>query len=253
MLLDDKVYDQVDWLVLGGLLQRGKMDFEARKSILFEERLFSKLNELAIVNAITCKELTSQQRFELINDERIFTAIIGGRGGIHGSSINDILQSPDIPIIDKVRIARDERFQDHIDNRTLQLVMGNQDIPIETATEILFDKKMFYKLIGEWNDEYNHPEHFFGDKGPYRYDKYDYVQKLYARNPYIARTLSYELLKDDILDLGFDFIEKISKYTWVSQQLAGAFSNRRSPVYLINMIKTIENSHILQVWILLHL
>ena len=51
--------------------------------------------------------------------------------------------------------------------------MGNQDIPIETATEILFDKKMFYKLIGEWNDEYNHPEHFFGDKGPYRYDKYD--------------------------------------------------------------------------------
>ena len=71
MLLDDKVYDQVDWLVLGGLLQRGKMDFEARKSILFEERLFSKLNELAIVNAITCKELTSQQRFELINDERI--------------------------------------------------------------------------------------------------------------------------------------------------------------------------------------
>lgn len=242
LLLDDKVYDQVDWLVLGGLLQRGKMDFETRKSILFEERLFSKLNELAIVNAITCKDLTSQQRFELINDERIFTAIIDGRGGIHGSSINDILQSPDIPITDKVRIARDERFQDHIDNRTLQLVMGNQDIPMETATEILFDKKMFYKLIGEWNDEYNHPEHFFGDKGPYRYDKYDYVQKLYARNPYIARTLSYELLKDDILDLGFDFIEKISKYTWVSQQLAGAFSNRGSPVYLINMIKTIENS-----------
>lgn len=42
--------------------------------------------------------------------------------------------------------------------------MGNQDIPIETATEILFDKKMFYKLIGEWNDEYNHPEHFLGIK-----------------------------------------------------------------------------------------
>ena len=242
LLLDDKIYNQVDWLVLGLLLQQGKMDFETRKSILFDEKLFSKLNLFAIVDAITCKELTSKQRFELINDKRIFTAITNGYGEIHDSSIKMILESSDIPITDKVIIVRDERFQDYIDNRTLQLVIGNQNIPIETATEILFDKKMFYKLIGEWNDEYNHPEHFNGDKGPYRYDKYEYAQKLYARNPYIAKTLSYELLKDDILDLGFDFIEKISKYTWVSQQLADVFSDCDSHIYLINMIKTIENS-----------
>ena len=236
LLLDDKVYDKVDWMVLNNLLRDVKMDFESRKSILFEEKIFSKLNEIVIINVIARKDLTSQQRFELINNERIFATII------NNSLVNRILESIDIPIIDKVRIVRDERFKKYINRNNIQRVMNNQDIPIETATEILFDKEMFYKLIGEWNEEYNHPEHFFRNKGPYRYDKYDYAQKLYARNPYIARTLSYDLLEDDILDLGFDFIEKISKYTSLSHRLANAFSDLDSPIYLLNMIKTIENS-----------
>lgn len=40
LLLDDKVYDQVDWLVLGGLLQRGKMDFETRKAYYLKKGCF---------------------------------------------------------------------------------------------------------------------------------------------------------------------------------------------------------------------
>lgn len=240
ILLDDKIYHQIDWLTLSSLFKYGKMDFETIKSILFEEKLFSKLNHLVIVDVITLKSLTSQQRFELMNDERIFAVITGTYGGDRGSCINDILKSNDVPITDKIKIITDEKFQEYVYNDTLQFVMSNPGVPIEIATEILFDKKLFYRLIGEWNEEYNHPDNFYGDKGPYRYDKYDYVQKLYAKNPYIARTLSYELLKDDILDLGFDFIEKISKYLWTSTQLANAFSWGYS-VYLVNMIKTIEN------------
>lgn len=239
LLLDDKFYDQVDWVTLSGLLQYGKMDFETRKSIFFDEKLFSKLNEIAITNVILCEYLTSQQRFELINDERIVTAIVRGSG----NSINTILESRDIPIMDKVVIARDERFTKYVKDTALQDIMSDPDIPIEIATDILFDKKLFYRLIGEWNEEYNHPDDFFGDKGPYKYDKYEYVKRLYKRNPYIARTLSYGLLKDDILDLGFDFVEKMSKYSWISDFLVRAFSGWGSPTYLVNMLKTIENSY----------
>ena len=44
------------------------------------------------------------------------------------------------------------------------------------------------------------------------------------------------------MDLGFDFIEKISRYQQLSKSLAFAFSRYDSPIYLVNMIKTIENS-----------
>lgn len=242
ILLDDRVYNRVDEMALKRLLQFGEMNFETRKDILLNERLFSKLTELAIVNIITCKYLSSQQRLELISDERIFKVIVS-RGGIHGNRINTLLESEDIPLMEKVAILKDERFSKYISTAALQHIMNNSDMSIEMATAILFDKKLFYRLIGEWNEEYNHPDRFFGNKGPYRYDKYKYVQKLYERNPSVVRTLSYELLRDDILDLGFDFIEKISKYQFVSQSLAHAFSEKRSPVYLVNMIKAIENSY----------
>lgn len=233
LLLNDKIYNQIDYEDLFNLLQNGKMNFETRKSILFDEKLFSKFNCFPAAAAITSKYLTSQQRLELINDDRCFSEIT--------SQIDYIFKSYNIPITDKAMIVKDERFRGYINNRNLQYIMSNPDIPIETATELLFDKNLFYRLIGEWNEEYNHPDYFYGNKGPYKYDKYEYVQRLYARNPYIAKTLSYELLKDDILDLGFDFIEKMSKYPEISQDLANAFKYG-SPVYLVNMLKTINNS-----------
>ena len=239
LLLDDKVYDQMNTFDLSNILKHGVMDFETRKSILFDEKLFSKLIGSTIANIITCKYLTIDQRFELINDERIFKAIVGKDPKIH---IDFILDSFYVPIMDKVALVKDERFMKYVSDSVLERIISNPDLPIETATEFLFDKKIFYRLIGEWNEEYNHPDDFYGNKGPYKYDKYEYVQKLYEKNPYIARTLSYKLLKDDILDLGFNFIEKISKYKQVSESLASAFSDDVSQEYLLNMIKTVENS-----------
>lgn len=238
IILDDKVFEKIDWLQLQKILQHGKMDFETRKSILFDDKLFPKLNALAIANILTSKYINGEQRLELLSDSRIYNALISGSN----KQINTILESRDVPILDKVAIARDNRFIDQIDNRILQQVMRNPDLPIEVATDILFDKNLFYRLIGEWNEEYNHSKEFYGNKGPYKYDKYEFVKKLYEKNPYIARTLSYELLKDGILDLGFDFVEKMSRYTNVAQQLGYVYSNWGNPTYLENMIKAIENS-----------
>ena len=147
LLFDEEIYDQIDDLTLGKILQQSKMDFETRKSILFDEKLFSKLNEDIIAQIVTCKYLTSQQRFELINDERIFKALVGSNI-VTIYRVNSVLESPDVPIMDKVAIVRDERFMKYIDDDVLQQIMSNPDLPLETANEILFNKKIFYRLIG---------------------------------------------------------------------------------------------------------
>ncbi len=243
LLTDEKIYDRVNWLVLGYLFQHVNMDFESLKDLVFEERIFSKLAGRSIVRLLENKGLTSEQRFELINDDRLFRFVVGKTEDYPHPVVKNILESKEIPLLDKVTIARDERFMPYIDNETLRSIMINPDIPLEVATDIMFDKRIFYRLIGEWHEKYNNSGYVFGDKVPH-YDKYEYVKKLYERNPYLARTLSYELLKDGILDLGFDFVEKMSKYPYEAHKLSNAFDkfSGTSSMYLVNMIKTIERS-----------
>lgn len=237
LILDDRIYSRIAGGELGFLLNRGNFDFESKKNLLFDEKIFAKFNDYALENFMNCKNLTASQRMEILNDDRIYSLI---RANV--CVVDRIVKSSYIPILERISIARNEKFINYISNYAFSELMSNSDLPLETATEILFDKNIFYRLIGEWNDEYYHPNHFYGNKGPYRYDKYEYVKKLYEKNPSIARTLNYKLLKDDILDFGFDFIEKVSKYYDVSSKLAYAFSSGIDNVYIKNMIKTINNS-----------
>ena len=99
---------------------------------------------------------------------------------------------------------------------------------------LLFNKQLFYKLINEYYPEYN-PTGY--NKGPFKYDKYEYVKKLYEKNPNIAKTLCFRLLNDNILDLGFDLIERISKYYTLGSSIASLYTGLGEPVYFENILK----------------
>lgn len=248
LLLDEEICNQITGIQLSHLLSSRNIDFDTKKSMLLNENLFSKLSGFEMALALGNKCFNSKQRFELLNDERVYKKIVSENTVLN---INQglfqnygIISGNTIPILDQVAIVKNEKFRNYVNKEVIQDIMSNSDLDLEIANDILFDKHIFYRLIKEWNDEYNCPDDFYGYKGPYKYDKYEYVQKLSIKNPYIARTLVYDLLKDDILDLGFDFIEKISKYPYESQLLAGALTNSKvSPEYLRGMIKSVESLH----------
>lgn len=239
LLFDEKVFKKLDWLSLGSILKDVPMSFEERKSLLFDEKIYSKLNSSSIADILSSKLLKPEERRELLIDDRVVQLLIGNEVDPKGS-ISILLEAKELSLLEKVGIIRDEKFMHLVDDRKLLAILMNPELPVDLATEILFDKGLFYKIIGEYHEQYN-PDNTIINKGPYKYDKYEYVKKLYARNPYLAKTFSYELLNDNILDLGFDFIDKISKYPKTARSLADVY-NYGDLRYIENMIKVIENS-----------
>lgn len=239
LLFEEKVYKKLDWLSLESIFEDVPMSFEERKSLLFDEKIYSKLNDMAIADILISKRLKPEERRELLGDDRIVQFLVGNEVDPK-HSISILLEAKELSLLEKVSIIRDEKFMHLVDGRKLLAILMNPQLPVDLATEILFDKRLFYKIIGEYHEQYN-PDNKIINKGPYKYDKYEYVKRLYARNPYLAKTFSYELLNDNILDLGFDFIDKISKYPQSARSLANVY-NYGDARYVENMIKVIENS-----------
>ena len=235
ILYEDRIISKIESWELGRILAEVNMDFETRKNIIFDEKIYDKLDHLAITEILTSSHLTLKERTELLYDERIIPNLTD-----MSELINDVLATENIPIEEKLNIIRSPIYMNHISSRTIQEIMADPSLPIETATEILFDKRFFYRLIDEYHEDYNKQPGSFGEQESYRYDKYEYVKRLYEKNPFLARTFSYALLKDEILDLGFEFIEKMSKYSELAEQLATRY-NYGEPTYP-HMLKSILTS-----------
>lgn len=248
ILLDDRIKVQISGGDLCGLLTSKNYDFKTKKSLLSDEFLFSKLSGFDMAKIVGQKYLTSEQRFELLNDKKIVDLIFSGAVDFNVNSglfnFNGAFSFESMPLIDKVAIVKNEKFMNYIDKEIIQEIIFNPDLDIDTANDILFDKRFFYRLIGEWNDTFNCPNNFRGYKGPFKYDKYEYLKKLYSKNPYLVRTIVFDLFQDNILDLGFDFIERMSKYPIEAKSLAYALSDENSSEYLKNMIRCVENLNV---------
>ena len=241
IIYDDRILPKIDSYTLGVILSEVKMDFETRESLLYDERLYSKLDGHSTANIVSSKHLSTEERNKLLQDDRISVLLIY-ESRLYGSRIDEVLESENVPVEDKVEIIRNPKYISYISSEAIQKVMAAPNLPIEKANELLFDKRLFYRLINEWNEEYNSPEKFYGNKGPYKYDKYEYLKKLYEKNPYLARTISFDIFKDRILDLGFDFVEKISRYPELAELMAKEYNKSSSAEYLDNMLKAITNS-----------
>ena len=215
-------------------------DYETRRSILFDERIAPLINATFLKNILESRHLTTEQRMELLLDDRIYKHIHDTYD--FDGIIPTLLKSKNVPLEDKIAIAKDNRFNSEIDSTDMRRIFSDPSISIETANELLLNKRLFYKIIGEYHEEYN--PNRYAKKGPFKYDKYEFLLQLMERNPYIAKTISYKIFNDDVIDLGIDFIDRLSRDAKLSDVFANNYSENQPirRLYIKHAIESILNS-----------
>lgn len=232
LLFTNDRYEKMNSFTLSDIITTSHLPFEERKKLLFNEKIFSKLNDINITTIFMSTALTKEERENLFKDQRIATAIYNP--ATFSNNIGLITDANDynnsLTPEEKLAIITDKRIIEGLSSITLEQFLADPQVSTDMATEVLFDKNLFYRLIKEYHPEYN-PTGL--KKGPFKYDKYEYIKRLYQKNPNIAKTLCMELLDDKILDLGFDLIEKISKYHYLGTSVAISYNGFRKSESLI--------------------
>lgn len=232
LLFTNDRYEKMDSFTLSNIIITSHLPFEDRKKLLFNEKIFSKLNDINITTIFISTAFTKEEREILFKDQRIATAIYNP--ATFSNNIGLITDANDynnsLTPEEKLAIITDKRIIEGLSSITLEQFLADPQVSTDMATEVLFDKNLFYRLIKEYHPEYN-PTGL--KKGPFKYDKYEYIKRLYQKNPNIAKTLCMELLDDKILDLGFDLIEKISKYHYLGTSVAVSYNGFRKSESLI--------------------
>lgn len=243
LLFTNDRYEKMDSFTLSNIIITSHLPFEDRKKLLFNEKIFSKLNDINITTIFISTAFTKEEREILFKDQRIATAIYNP--ATFSNNIGLITDANDynnsLTPEEKLAIITDKRIIEGLSSITLEQFLADPQVSTDMATEVLFDKNLFYRLIKEYHPEYN-PTGF--KKGPFKYDKYEYVKHLYQKNPNIAKTLCMELLDDKILDLGFDLIEKISKYHYLGTSVAVSYNGFRKSESLIfeHILRTLNET-----------
>ena len=243
LLFTNDRYEKMNSFTLSDIIITSHLPFEDRKKLLFNEKIFSKLNDINITTIFISTAFTKEERESLFKDQRIATAIYNPAtfdnniGSI--TAVNDYHNS--LTPEEKLAIITDKRIIEGLSSVTLEQFLADPQVSTDMATEVLFDKNLFYRLIKEYHPEYNPTG---SKKGPFKYDKYEYVKLLYQKNPNIAKTLCMDLLDDEILDLGFDLIEKISKYHYLGTSVAVSYNGFRKSESLIfeHMLQTLNET-----------
>lgn len=243
LLFTNDRYEKMDSFTLSNIIITSHLPFEDRKKLLFNEKIFSKLNDINITTIFISTAFTKEEREILFKDQRIATAIYNP--ATFSNNIGLITDANDynnsLTPEEKLAIITDKRIIEGLSSITLEQFLADPQVSTDMATEVLFDKNLFYRLIKEYHPEYN-PTGL--KKGPFKYDKYEYVKRLYQKNPNIAKTLCMELLDDKILDLGFDLIEKISKYHYLGTSVAVSYNGFRKSESLIfeHILRTLNET-----------
>lgn len=242
----EKLINSLDYM-LAKLIRDGKMDYNTRCEILFNDKIFTRLDRNDIDEILLSTKINGEQRLELMLDSRIYPKI-------NEKTIEKFADCRlGIPTSDILLIINSEKFVDCFNTKSIFRILSERELSSEECDNIIFNKKYFYKAINEWNKEYNNPSSenkkeyntFFTEnvieKNTYKYDKYEYFKKLHKRNPYITKTFYYKLLNDELLDFGIDFIEKMSLYPDTAESLT-SLAERGNLKYLKHMVNVIENS-----------
>ena len=243
LLFTNDRYEKMDSFTLSNIIITSHLPFEDRKKLLFNEKIFSKLNDINITTIFISTAFTKEEREILFKDQRIATAIYNP--ATFSNNIGLITDANDynnsLTPEEKLAIITDKRIIEGLSSITLEQFLADPQVSTDMATEVLFDKNLFYRLIKEYHPEYN-PTGL--KKGPFKYDKYEYIKRLYQKNPNIAKTLCMELLDDKILDLGFDLIEKISKYHYLGTSVAVSYNGFRKSESLIfeHILRTLNET-----------
>lgn len=243
LLFDNRVFPKLDFADLGHIIAHVNISFDKRKNLIFDDRIYSKLQGTpAFEMIIESNKMTSDQRIELFENDIVFSNLIS-----FGGSISHLFEYNNIPIIDKVKMIKsmkkNNRLQ-YLSSDSLQKIIQNKKLPKEIQEEIIFDDSFFYIAIDEYNEKYNPKLDL--PKGPFKYDKKEYLKRLYENNNNVLKTLLLKLLKDEILDNGFEFVETLSKYPKIAYSICNIYCDnimyREDVVFFENMLKVIQQS-----------
>lgn len=237
LIFHEQIYPKLDGTNLQNIIAECNLSFEEKKKLLFDDRIFSKLT--SIDNFIRNGKFTSNEVLELIFNEKINK--LASPYWIISKIFEENPYHKPITIEDKIELLQNKNILPYLDQQIVQNILKTKDFPIETLESIMLDDNFFYKAINEYHPQYNPRD--WEEKGPYLYDKKAYFLKLYKNNRNILRTLNLDLLNDRILDNGFDFIEKISKYPWIQSEFCRMYNYfERDATYFENMKNVIEHS-----------
>lgn len=237
LLFTDELYKEINEFSLEKIITSSDLTFEERKELLLDSRIMTKLSSINITSIFASKVFSEEERDILFKDSRIATKIYNP--ATFDNNLSTIVESEVLSPEEKLKILTDDRMIEGLSSFNIEKLLADSEVSTEMATEILFNKQLFYKLINEYYPEYN-PTGY--NKGPFKYDKYEYVKKLYEKNPNIAKTLCFRLLNDNILDLGFDLIERISKYYTLGSSIASLYTGLGEPVYFENILKSVSKT-----------
>lgn len=246
LLFDERIINKLESYQISRIISNYDLNYDEIKSIIFDERVFNKLSGFDIAPIISSPNLNSTQRKELLFDEKIYNKFVESyTPGTDFSRLffeDDFSNKLRIPVEDALDLFKDQKIFKYLPSDIIQKIIISPSLSLGESNELLFDDNIFYKAIGEYNEVYNNEPYL--DRGPFRYDKKDYLQKLYNNNPFISKTICLRLFKDEILDNGFDFIEKMSKYPYVAESLASLYDRfaKSDRTYFENMLKSIENT-----------
>lgn len=211
-VFQEKIYSKLDKFALANIIANSNLTFSNRKDFLFDERVFKKLDDFSLRTVVESSKITAQERLELIFNEKVNKLLApcdAIRRIFEGSFSKE-----------NVSLLSDERVVMNLDYYALMDILSDERYSLEIRDRLFQNDYIFYKLIGE-----NHPQYFpnGGSKGPFRYNKREIFTKLYERNHQLTKTLVPHLLQDEILDLGFDFVELMSKYRDPAKKLCALY------------------------------
>ena len=237
LLFTDELYKEIEEFSLERIIISSDLTFEERKELLLDDRIMTKLSSVNITRILASKAFTEEERDILLKDSRIVTKIYNP--ATFDNNLSIIVESEVLRPEEKLKILTNDKLIEGLSSSNIEKLVADTDVSTEMATDILLNKKLFYRLINEYHPEYN-PSCY--NKGPFKYDKYEYVKQLYEKNPNIAKTLCLELLKDNILDLGFDLIEKVSRYHNLGVSISVVYNGLSNPIYFKNILKSINKT-----------
>ena len=275
MIFDEKYYSKLDF---GEIIANAKISSKEKMDLLFDERIKSKIDYYNVMRLTDRSGLDVEDIITIILDPYFKKLIIDEAGfefsqfveycssrKILLSILNDddyficLARNNDLQKLfynrydhiltgerieskltleDKIKLINDSRLIDNMNSMLLHFILADEDIPENNRIQMMLSDNVFYKAIDEYHEVYNPKSK---NKGPFKYDKKEYLKHLFEKNQTVFKTINFDIFKDDILDIGPDFIEKISKYPVVVYEINRLVKDSDKLKFFTNMMRLLES------------
>ena len=181
----------------------------------------------AILRYIDSSETSESERRELFK--------LSSVNKILADCLNSGFQFENIPLQERTQIYKSDELRSYLDENGIKTVIKDHELSELDIQDICFDKKLFSRLVGKYEDFSKSDVEF----------KYEILKKLHENNSFVFKTLHYGLFMDEILDMGFPFIEKMSRYNIFADNLLKIYSNQKTQKIALcfgRVVKTIIKS-----------